>query len=224
MSALLVVSLLTGVVGIHLEEAVDVPNEVSIAVLQHLAESAARFTCEKPLVDDPIWASCTEGARCLDDARARLGATHLLVVRIFKGPLAFRVAIEFSLRSASVDVPKDPSEWQWGQQFGTLTASVFRERCAHFQIVPSETPAPPEKSINYLPWVLAGTAVAGTTLSIYFGANAGSTRDEIERAPLGGAEFGALDDRLGTQRTLSNIFLGTALLAAGTAVGLWLID
>jgi hypothetical protein len=247
LSAYVALLLVGADVGLRIDDARGVSNDdvaEICGVLGKAIEDRAKLTS----AIDAAETSCTRADRCIEDLRARTGATDILFIRFLGVPTRIRLLIElFPLRatvaSKTVELDLTRTRSSWAATLAGVAAELFPKReqpvaqparSPELQPPPEKTPPeiavaptsrePEEEDDGWIPWAVIGTGVVVGAVGIGFGVSSRNARSEAISGPHTDAENAALEDRAIGHGIAANVMFVGAAIAIGAGVVLELLD
>src|SRR5882672_4683882 len=104
---------ISATIGVHLEETGEIAPEQALALARAATQAFQKDGGRSAELDDPVWASCAANELCVDQIRARLHATDVVLLKVFGGLKRIRViALRFAQSSKEparreIDVPAE---------------------------------------------------------------------------------------------------------------------
>ena len=232
---MLLISAVSGGVGVHIEDVAGLPLRDAVAVAETFGQATELRAGVTARVDDPLYPRCARSGRCVGNVAARTDASHLVFLRLIGGVTKIRVvAVRLTadgtqVAEAVANLARAPeSARSWRQRLDRLAGALFPEP------LEPRTPAPPRLTaepipsespsgfVQAAPWVVVGLGAASGVAGIAFGQSSASARDRIESQVLSGDEY---TDALGQMRdhgTAANVLFGVAIGGVVTGVA-WLL-
>lgn len=209
--------LVSAVVGLRIDDVAELPLERAVELATAIGRAIEQDGGGSFVVDDPSWSRCTEADRCLGELRARTGPS-LVLLRLYAGLTQIRVDAERpdpSGRSATLDVPLDPSRWP--QAVHPLVHALFPEldhRAPAEVLLVAAPPPGPAAEVRALPWVIAGAGVALLMVGVVCGVVSRNARSEVETVEHAPPDIAQLSSTTKTYGLAADLLFGGAGLAA----------
>jgi hypothetical protein len=214
-------------VGIHIEQRVGVDPARTASIALSLARAIEAQSGVQVQVDALDAGVCAKDQRCLDEVRARLGATELILLRVVGGITRIRLVgsrlgprgVEPSINEAT-DLASDGADQR--SRIGALVARLFPEPTRSSREIGAVlSPAAAARE----PWLWRGSAIAAA-LSAGVGSflliQSENEHHDLETQQLLDPQYFSTRDQMHRDRALGGALIAAAVVLAGSALVLLL--